>query len=333
MLSIKTVCDLNNDGLVSDAEILQSNNYYPFGLNMEMNTNGAKGNNKYQYNAKEWNDDFGLSLNDYGVRMYDPAICRWNSIDPLSEKMRRYSPYNYGFGNPIKFFDPDGEYPYPIEIRSFAPYPTFGGGFKGDNRTYSEKPCYLNNSKEGVTSRVQQALTVDTDKGYYTDFGTWSDRSDHPLLGQDYGIPFGSISNYEVTNSSEGNKVISFSSVIAAANPLLPSADIDIKTSIKLTEDKKNNEVSIDINMTGDKFPSAEVIIGDNSGQRLIVGVSPAKGNPYTSLPGNHSRPMMNNSIRIGIDKKGVFQNVRYGGRVYTIQAWNDAQKAKPSKK
>ena len=103
-----TFCDLNNDGLVNDAEILQSNNYYAFGLNMEMNTNGAKGNNKYQYNGKEWNDDFGLGLNDYGARMYDPAIGRWNGVDPLAEKYMRWSPYTYTLDNPLKFIDPDG---------------------------------------------------------------------------------------------------------------------------------------------------------------------------------------------------------------------------------
>jgi len=103
-----TFCDLNNDGLVNDAEILQSNNYYAFGLNMEMNTNGANGNNKYQYNGKEWNDDFGLGLNDYGARMYDPAIGRWNSVDPLAEISRKWSPYNYALDNPIRYIDPDG---------------------------------------------------------------------------------------------------------------------------------------------------------------------------------------------------------------------------------
>jgi RHS repeat-associated protein len=89
--------------------ILQENHYYPFGLEMEGSWQAQVGTeNAYQYNSKELNEDFGLNWYDYGARWYDAAVGRWWSVDPLGEKYKKWSSYNYTADNPLIFTDPSG---------------------------------------------------------------------------------------------------------------------------------------------------------------------------------------------------------------------------------
>jgi RHS repeat-associated protein len=68
------------------------------------------GSYNYRYNTKEYQDELGLNMYDYGARNYDPAIGRWMNIDPLAEKAVFISPYRYAFNNPLTFVDPNGKY-------------------------------------------------------------------------------------------------------------------------------------------------------------------------------------------------------------------------------
>ena len=69
-------------------EVLQTNDQYPFGMNMAGLGYGTTAPvNSYLYNGKELQDELGLGFYDYGAIFYDPVIGRWNGVDALSEKM------------------------------------------------------------------------------------------------------------------------------------------------------------------------------------------------------------------------------------------------------
>ncbi|WP_421802546.1 RHS repeat domain-containing protein [Flagellimonas sp.] len=97
-------------------EIVEENNYYPFGLehkgyNTAVSELGNSAAQRWKFGGKESDESLGLKTYDFGARNYSPDLGRWINIDPLAEIMPSHSPYNYGFNNPIYFKDADGRSP------------------------------------------------------------------------------------------------------------------------------------------------------------------------------------------------------------------------------
>jgi len=101
--------DKNNDGTITaSTEIVEENNYYPFGLKHKGYNNNINGvADKYHtYNGKELNESLGINIYEMDVRSYDPALARFTSIDPVTHF--DYSTYNAFDNNPVFWADPSG---------------------------------------------------------------------------------------------------------------------------------------------------------------------------------------------------------------------------------
>jgi RHS repeat-associated protein len=97
-------------------EIVEENNYYPFGLKHKGYNSGIAplGNpvaQRYKFGGNELDESFNGTLNtyDFGARNYDPALGRWMNIDPMTEDYNNLSPFIYAANNPIFYSDPDGQ--------------------------------------------------------------------------------------------------------------------------------------------------------------------------------------------------------------------------------
>ena len=94
--------------VVSDAWNVQRNGYYAYGGPYgDWNTNADV--QPLKFLGKEWDHQHGLDLYDFGARLYDPAVGRWTTMDPLCEKYYSVSPYAYCAGNPINRVDLHGD--------------------------------------------------------------------------------------------------------------------------------------------------------------------------------------------------------------------------------
>ncbi|PKV52452.1 RHS repeat-associated protein [Aquimarina sp. MAR_2010_214] len=99
--------DADKNGSITQSEIIEEKNYYPFGLEHKgynFAVNGSKHN--YGFNGIEFTESLDLNLYEMDLRQYDPAIARWTSIDPVTHYSN--STYNGFDNNPVFWADPSG---------------------------------------------------------------------------------------------------------------------------------------------------------------------------------------------------------------------------------
>ena len=175
--------DADNNGAVDSSEILEENNYYPGGLKHKGYNNVINGtDHPYGFGGKEEQSELGLDWLDFSARNYDPALMRWMNIDPLAEQMRRHSPYNYAFNNPIFYVDPDGMAPLDwYQNNENGNYEYFEGSAEregytnlgastdlavggGDNYSLNEDGSFQNNDT-GESYKKGESLVVQESTG------------------------------------------------------------------------------------------------------------------------------------------------------------------------
>ncbi len=108
----KNAIDGNTDGVIDYyvADVINANDYYPFGSLMPGRTNNNDKKYRYGFNGKENDDEVKGEGNqqDYGMRIYDPRIGRFLSTDPLTKSFPQLTPYQYSENQPIWAIDMDG---------------------------------------------------------------------------------------------------------------------------------------------------------------------------------------------------------------------------------
>ena len=108
---VKHRLDNNNDGIVDvyTADVMQVADGYSFGWDIAERSFTADDGYRFGFNGKENDGEWGTQhIQDYGFRLYNPAIGKFLSVDPLSPDYPWYTPYQFAGNKPINSIDLDG---------------------------------------------------------------------------------------------------------------------------------------------------------------------------------------------------------------------------------
>lgn len=152
-------CDLNQNGVIEPNEILEENNYYPFGLKHEgYNIDVSGPADKYRYNHREFQDELNLNMTAMDFRQYDNALGRFYGMDKLSELAYSISPYRFAFNNPNYWADPTG-----LSEKSWKGWVDTGNFIFWDSKVNNQGDVDSFYKDKGFTYVPDDTVVVDSD--------------------------------------------------------------------------------------------------------------------------------------------------------------------------
>jgi RHS repeat-associated protein len=108
----KVAFDQNIDGTIDffRADVVSAQDYYAFGMIMPGRKISAGSSYRYGFNGKEEDDDVKGDGNqqDYGMRIYDPRLGKFLSVDAITKGYPELTPYQFASNSPIFGIDRDG---------------------------------------------------------------------------------------------------------------------------------------------------------------------------------------------------------------------------------